>query len=73
MVQLAITKLYESEATVSAAEVTKFIDANKQMLKATDSASQEKEAYDTIKNQKLSQIFSEKFQQLKQTAAVKIF
>lgn len=73
LVQLAITKLYDQEATVSADEVAKFIESNKQLLKATDSASQQKEAYDTVKNQKLSQIFSDKFQQLKQAANIKIF
>jgi len=72
-VQLAITKLYEKEATVSADEVTKFIEQNKDQLKATDSATQEKEAYDAIKNQKLSQIFSQKFQELRQKAKIQIF
>lgn len=72
-VQLAITKLYEKEATVSADEVTKFIEQNKEQLKATDSAQQQKEAYDTIKNQKLSQIFSQKFQELRSKAKIQIF
>ncbi len=73
MIQLAITKLYDKEATVSAEEVSKFIETNKDQLKATDSAGQEKEAYDNLKQQKLSQIFSQKFQQLKQKANIKIF
>lgn len=72
-VQLAITKLYEKEATVSADEVTKFIEQNKEVLKTTDSASQEKEAQDSIKQQKLSQIFSQKFQELRQKAKIQIF
>ncbi len=72
-VQLAITKLYEKEATVSADEVTKFIEQNKDQMRATDSAQQQKEAYDTIKNQKLSQIFSQKFQDLKNKAKIQIF
>lgn len=73
MVQLAITKLYEKEATVSAEEVAKFIEENKTQLQATDSAAQEKEATNTIKQQKLSQIFSQKFQELRQKANIKIF
>lgn len=73
LVQLAITKLYEKEATVSAEEVSKFIENNKEQLQATDSAGQEKEATDAIKQQKLSQIFSQKFQELKQKANIKIF
>lgn len=72
-VQLAITKLYEKEATVSADEITKFIEQNKEVLKATDSASQRKEAEDTLKQQKLSQIFSQKFQDLRQKAKIQIF
>ncbi|OGE26848.1 hypothetical protein A3C26_03015 [Candidatus Daviesbacteria bacterium RIFCSPHIGHO2_02_FULL_39_12] len=72
-VQLAITKLYDKDATVSAEEVSKFIEENKQVLRATDSASQQKEALDTLKQQKLSQIFSQKFQELRQKANIQIF
>lgn len=72
-VQLAITKLYEKEATVSAEELAKFLAENSQSLRATESAAQEKEAYDVIKNQKLSQIFSQKFQELRQKAKIQIF
>lgn len=72
-VQLAITKLYDKEATVSAEEVAKFLAENSQSLRATESAQQEKEAYDTIKNQKLSQIFSQKFQELRSKAKIQIF
>lgn len=72
-IQLIISKLYEKEATVSADEVSKFIEQNKDQMRATESAQQEKEAYDTIKNQKLSQIFSQKFQELKQKAKIQIF
>lgn len=73
MIQLAITKLYDKEATVSADEVSKFIEQNKDQLKATDSAGQTKEATDSLKQQKLSQIFSQKFQELRQKANIKIF
>lgn len=72
-VQIAITKLYSKEATVSADEVSKFIETNKDQLKATDSAAQQKEAYDAIQSQKLSQIFSQKFQDLRQKAKIQIF
>ncbi len=71
--QLVITKLYDKEATVSADEVTKFIEQNKDQLKASDSAGQQKEASDAIKSQKLSQIFSQKFQELRQKAKIQIF
>lgn len=72
-IQLAITKLYEKQASVSAEELANFLKQNKDQLKATDSASQEKEATEALKQQKLSQIFTQKFQDLKQKADVKIF
>lgn len=72
-VQLIITKLYEKEATVSAEEVAKFLAENSQSLKATESAAQEKESYEVLKNQKLSQIFSQKFQELRTKAKIQIF
>lgn len=71
--QLSIEKLYVNEATVSGEEVAAFIEQNKDQLRATDSAGQQKEAEETLKNQKLSQIFSQKFQDLKQKADIKIF
>lgn len=72
-IQLAITKIYEKQATVSADEVAKFIEENKNQLRATDSASQEKEAADILKQQKLSQIFNQKFQELRENAKIQIF
>lgn len=71
--ELTIAKLYDKEASVSAAEVANFLETNRSVLRATDSAQQEKEAYDTIKNQKLSQIFNQKFQDLRQKANIKLF
>lgn len=71
--ELIVSKLYEKQASVSAEEVQKFIENNKAILQSTDSASLEKEAEDTIKQQKLSQIFSQKFQELRQKANIKIF
>lgn len=71
--QLSIEKLYGNQATVSAEEVTQFIEQNKDQLQASDSAGQEKEATDSIKSQKLSQLFSQKFQELKTKAKIQIF
>lgn len=71
--EVAITKLYEKEATFSAEELQKFIDSNSQLLQSTDSASLQKEAADMLKQQKLSQIFNEKFQQLRESADIKTF
>lgn len=71
--QLAIEKLYLKESTISAQEVDKFLETSRDQLKATDSASQIKEAENLLKQQKLSQIFSEKFQALRQQAKIQIF
>lgn len=71
--QLIIEKLYGGEATVSAEEVNAFVDENKGSLQATDSAEQVKEAADILKQQRLTQIFQEKFQELKTTAKIQIF
>ena len=72
-VQIMIEKMYENEATISAEEVNKFLDQNKDQLQATESAAQAKEATDILKQQKLQKIFTDKFQQLKQNAKIVIF
>lgn len=73
VIPLALTKMYEKEATISADEVSKFIEQNKEQLRATDSAQQKKEAEDALKQQKLQQIFNQKFQELKTKAKIQIF
>lgn len=73
LLQLIVEKLYSNEATVSAEEVDSFIKESASSLQATDSAKQKEEAENVLKQQKLSQIFSQKFQELKQQAQVKIF
>lgn len=71
--QLTIEKLYDKDATVSSEEVTQFIATNKDQLQSTDSAEQIKEATELLKQQKISQIFGSKFQQLKQQSSIHIF
>lgn len=71
--QLLIEKLYTKEATVSAEEITQFIEQNKDQLQATTSAEQLKEATDILSQQKLGKIFNEKFQELRKQANIKIF
>ncbi len=71
--QLAITKLYDKEATVSASEVAQFLEQNKATLTATESAKQKEEAFNLLKQQKISQIFNQKFQELRQKAKIQIF
>lgn len=72
-IQVIIEKLYSKEATLSAEEVADYVIQNQAQFKASDSAGQKKEAEDLLKQQKLGQIFSEKFQALKNLANVKIF
>lgn len=72
-VQLAISKLYDKQATVSADEITKYIEQNQATMQATDSAKQQLEAEDILKQQKISEIFTQKFQELRQKANIKIF
>ena len=72
-IQLSIEKLYAKDATVSAEEVNKYIEENTDSLRATESASQTKEAEDILKQQKLSQTFQQKFQELRQNAKIQIF
>lgn len=71
--QLAIEKLYEKDATFSAEELVKFMADNKAQLTATDPAQLQKEAETALRQQKLSQVLSEKFKQLKDQAKVTIF
>jgi hypothetical protein len=72
-VWMTIEKLYDKDASVSADEVNKYIEQNKDQMQSTDSAKQKTEATDAIKQQKLGQIFNDKFQGLKQAAKVTIF
>lgn len=71
--QLAIAKLYDREATVSADEITKFIEQSSSLLQATDSGKQQEEAFNLLKQQKITEIFNQKFQELRQNAKIQIF
>lgn len=71
--QVVIEKLYSNEATVSADEVSQFLEQNRDQLRATESAAQEKEATDMLKQQKLSQVFNDKFSKIKKDAKINIF
>lgn len=71
--QVTIEKLYGVEATVSAEEIDTFVKENKEQLTATESAAQRKEAETLLKGQKLSKVFTEKFDELRSNAKVTIF
>jgi len=72
-IQLAIEKMYSSEATASSEEIDAYIKTNKASITATDSAVQKAEAEKALKQQKLSKVFLAKFEELKKSASVKIF
>lgn len=72
-IQLTLEKLYSNEATVSSEEIDSFVKESGKLLQSTDSAKQKEEAENALKQQKLSQIFSQKFQELKQSAKIQIF
>lgn len=70
---LSLEGMYASEASVSAEEVTQFIEQNKDQMQSSQPAEMTKEATDIIKSQKLNQIFSQKFQEIKKAANIQIF
>lgn len=71
--QLGLEKMYGSQATVSAEEITQYLEQNKSQLTATDSAGQRKEAEDILRQQKFSQVFNSEFEKLKESAKTQIF
>lgn len=72
-ISLLLEKMYASEASVSAEEVTQFIEQNKAQMQSSEPAALTKEATDYIKSQKLNQIFSTKFAEIKKAASIQIF
>lgn len=72
-IQILVEKLYGSEATVSAEEIETYITQNSATLQSTDSAKQRVEAESALKQQKLTDIFGQKFQSLKDGAKILIF
>lgn len=72
-VQLAAEKLYSGEISVTAEEIDDFVKNNKESLQAKDDAGQRVEAERALRQRKLSQIFFQKFQELKEKAKITIF
>lgn len=71
--QLLIEKMYILESTISAQMVEEFIRDNPDQLKASDSATQVLEAKEILTQQKLSEVFNERFTTLRQQAKIQIF
>lgn len=72
-ITLSLEKMYTNEALVSAEEVTKFIEQNKDQMQSSQPAELTKEATDILKSQKLNQIYNQKFQEIKKAANIQIF
>lgn len=71
--QLIVEKLYTAEASPSGEEVEKFMIDNKDVPEATQPAKFRETAFEQIKQQKLTQIFNQKFQELRSQAKIQIF
>ncbi|MDO8429496.1 MAG: SurA N-terminal domain-containing protein [Candidatus Daviesbacteria bacterium] len=70
---LLIEKMYQNEITPSDEEIKTFMEKNKDLPEATEEAKFKETALNALKQEKLAQIFQEKFQELKSQANVKIF
>lgn len=71
--QLLVEKLFEKESSPSAEEIDKFMADNQSLPEATDEAKFKELAESSVRNNKLSQVFSEKFQELRKNAKISIF
>lgn len=71
--QLSLEKMYGGEVSVSAKEIDDYIKVNKSVLKATEAGAQKTEVEGNIREQKMFQIFTGKFQELKDKAKVTLF
>lgn len=71
--QLIVEQLYKEETNPTEDEIQKYIEANKDDPEATDAAKFKQTAQNALKQQKLGQVFNQKFQELKQSAKVQIF
>ncbi|TSC64195.1 MAG: SurA domain-containing protein [Microgenomates group bacterium Gr01-1014_93] len=71
--QLIVERLYEKEASPSSEDIQKFMEANKDNPEATDEAKFKQFATEQIKQQNLTKVFQEKFQELRSKAKITIF
>ena len=71
--KLLVDKMLEKSATVTDQEVKDFMTSQSQSLPATDSASQEKFARETIKEQKLAESFQAWYKELRNKAKISKF
>jgi hypothetical protein len=68
--QLLIDKMLSKEATVSTQEVTAYVQLNNKTMTATSEAGRIQEAEATLRNNKMTQVFSEWFAKIKERAKI---
>ncbi len=71
--QLLVEKMYQSEIKPTDEEITQFMNENKDSPEATNEAKFKITAENQVKQQKLSKVFSDKFQELKKNANIQIY
>lgn len=72
-IQLLVEGLYSKEASPAAADIDKYMQDNKDTPEATDAATFRQTAIDQLTQQNLQNLFSQKFQQLKNAAKIQTF
>lgn len=71
--QLLVEKMFQNEIQPSEEEIVAFMQENRDNPEATDEAKFRATVIDQLKQSKLSEVFSEKFPELKKAANIQIF
>lgn len=71
--QLIVEKMYSKDASPSSAEIDKYMEDNKTSPEATEPAKFRQSVIEGLSQQKLSDLVSQKFPQLKQNSKIQIF
>ncbi len=71
--QLVVENLYKDSLNPTEEEIQKFMEENSSLPEATEPAKFRELASSQIKQQKLSEVFSQKFQELRSSANIQLF
>lgn len=73
-IQLSIEKMFDNDASVSAAEIEDYLSKNSTALKSsTDPAALKEEVKNTLKQQKVSELFDKWFAEVRKNAKIQKF
>lgn len=73
-IQLSIDKIFDNQASVSASDVDEYIEKNKQYYKnATDTVSLKEEVKNTLRQQKITELFDSWFAEIRKNAKINKF